>query len=285
MAMLGVLLTALLAWAAQSLAAQGLVYRVTQHGDTPSYLVGTMHSEDPRVTALLEDFEPLIRQVDVVAIEMVPDAVALFAVGAATLLPADQRLRDLVGRERFQALRAAAAQRGIPGEVLDRLKPWAAAVTLGLPTPETGRFLDLEIYLSALAQERRVVGLESAAEQLAVFDEMALELQLAMLDDSVKNAGQVPKQLEALTAAYLDGDLALLDRLAREQYRDMPPEVAHWFDRVLLDQRNARMLDRLEPLLEDGRVFVAVGAMHLSGESGLVEGLKARGYRVERQAP
>ena len=278
-----VLLVVLLCWAGPGSAAEALVYRISQGAGEPSYLVGTMHSEDPRVTSLLDEFEPLVRQVDVVAIEIVPDAVTLFAVGAATLLPADQRLRDLVGRERFNALTAAAERRGIPSAVLDRLKPWAAAVTLGLPTPETGRFLDMEIYLSALGHERRVIGLETAAEQLAVFDEMAPDLQLAMLEDSIKNAGQVPKQLEALTAAYLDGDLERLDRLARAQYQDMPPGVARWFKEVLLDERNARMLDRLAALLERERVLAAVGAMHLGGASGLVAGLRGRGFRVERQ--
>jgi len=276
-----VLLSSLLA-AAQGLAGEALVYQVSRDGHSPSYLVGTMHSEDPRVTGLLSEFAPVIERADIVALEMLPDAVTMLAVGAATLLPGDQSLRRLIGDERFVALSAAATRLGLPVEVMDRLKPWAAAVMLGMPAAETGRFLDMEIYLQALARQQRTVGLETAAEQLAVFDGMSHEVQLVLLDEMVKNATDMPRQMEGLTAAYLSGDLDRLDRLAREQYGDMPPAVRQWFDEVLLDRRNARMLVRLSPILDEGTVFVAVGALHLGGESGLIAGLRRLGYRVER---
>ena len=281
---LGPLVVLCLLWLPAAVgAAQGLIYSVQRAGAPPSYLIGTMHSEDARVTGLLDQFVPLIERVEVVALEIVPDAVALLAAGAATLLPADQSLRGLIGDERFQALGDAAEERGLPIQVLDRLKPWAAAVTLGLPQSKSGRFLDMEIYLRALTLERQVVGLETAAEQLAAFDGMDLDVQLSLLDAMIKNSGQVPKQLEELTAVYLQGDLERIDRVARAQYQDMPEAVARWFDKRLLHDRNARMLERLAVLLDQGSVLVAVGAMHLAGDSGLVAGLRRLDYRVERQ--
>ena len=228
-----VLLSSLL-MAAQGLAGQALVYQVSHDGGPPSYLAGTMHSEDPRVTGLLGDLAPLVEQADIVALEMVPDAVTMLAVGAATLLPRDQSLRRLIGDDRFDALMAAATQRGLPLEVVDRLKPWAPAV------------------------------------------------QLVLLDEMVKNVRELPRQMEGLTAAYLSGDLDRIDGVAREQYGDMPPAVRRWFDEYLLDRRNARMLTRLSALLGERTVFVAVGALHLGGESGLIAGLRRLGYRVER---
>lgn len=257
------------------------VYRVMSEGRAPSYLVGTMHSEDPRVLARLVHLTPLIDKVDAVVIEMVPDAVALLAVAAATLLPVDQSLRGVVGDAGYPALRDAAEQRGIPEAVLDRLKPWAAAVTLGMPPAKTGRFLDLEIYLAAQQRGRRVVGLETPAEQLALFDDMPPALALALLDDTVKNAAEQPKQLEELTEAYLLGDPDLLYRTAQAQYAKMPPALVRWYSGQVIEQRNARMLDRLAPLLATETVLVAVGAMHLGGDTGLVAGLEQLGYRLE----
>ena len=131
--------------------------------------------------------------------------------------------------------------------------------------------------------ERRVVGLETPAEQLAAFDAMTLEVQLALLEEMVKNADQVPKQLEELTTVYLEGDLERIDRVARAQYQGLPESVARWFDEQLLDRRNVRMLDRLVVLLDEASVLVAVGAMHLAGKDGLVNGLRRLGYRVERR--
>lgn len=268
--------------AGQGLAGQALVYEVTREGGRTSYLVGTMHSEDPRVTGLVDELAPLIAQVDAVALEMLPDAVTMLAVGAATLLPLDQNLRGIIGDARFAALVEAAQGLGVPVEVLNRLKPWAAAVMLGMPAAETGRFLDMEIYLRALAERRRAIGLESAGEQLAVFDTMTQQVQLVLLDQMIKNAPELPRQMEALTLAYLAGDLARLDGTAREQYTDMPPAVRRWFDEVLLAQRNERMLRRLSAILDEESVLIAVGALHLGGETGLISGLRALGYRVER---
>lgn len=276
----------LLAWALFLLvgpvpAGQFPAYRV-QAGDGPvSFLVGTMHSEDERVTGLMTQLQPLVARVEVVAVELVPDGVAMLAVGAASLLPADQRLEALTGSQRFEALRVAASGLGVPPAILQRLKPWAAAVLLGMPAAETGRFLDMRIYLAALERGKRVIGLETPAEQLAVFEGMSTALQLQLLDEMIKNAGDMPKQLEALTAAYLSGDLARLDRLARAQYAQMPVAIRDWFDRDLLERRNRRMLDRGAALMRAGATLVAVGAMHLGGPGGLVVGLRERGFRVQ----
>ena len=106
----------------QVAAGQGLVFRIEHDGHPDSYLVGTMHSEDPRVTALMTQLTPLIAQVDLVAVEMVPDVVTMLAVGAASLLPAGQDLRALLGMERFARLAVVAKDRGIPLAALERLK-------------------------------------------------------------------------------------------------------------------------------------------------------------------
>lgn len=261
-------------------AAQAPVYRVQPDGGPVSFLVGTMHSEDPRVTALMAEISPLIAQTEVVAVELVPDAVTMLAVGAASLLPDGQELEVLIGEARFRRLAAAAAGLGIPHEVLRRLKPWAAAVMLGMPAAESGRFLDMQIYLRALETGREVVGLETAAEQLAVFEEMSAEVQLMLLDEMVKNADELPKHLDELTRVYLTGDLVRLERVARAQYREMPAAIREWFDHSLLVQRNERMAERAVVLVEQRAAVLAVGALHLGGETGLVEALRRRGFSV-----
>lgn len=262
--------------------ARGFVFEISRDGQPRGYLVGTMHSEDQRVTGLMDRVAPLISRVDAVAIELVPDAVTMMAVGAATLLPGDQRLQQLVGDERFAALRVAAQERGLSIDLLDRLKPWAVAVTLAMPAQEPGQILDMQIYLESLRQGREVLGLETAAEQIGVFSQMSRELQLALFDGAVKMAPQAPKLLEELTRVYVQGDTERLAQVARAQYSDMMPSVAAWLDEVLIVARNRRMLERLDARLEQQRLLAAVGAMHLVGETGLIEGLRRLGYQVAR---
>jgi uncharacterized protein YbaP (TraB family) len=266
-------------------AGEALVYRVGAEGLPDGYLVGTMHTEDPRVMALVEDLEPLIERVDVVAIELLPDAVSMVAVGAATLLSGDNSLRDILGTQRFRAAARLASRRGIGPAMLDRLKPWAAAVMLGMPEARSGQFFDAAIYLEGMAQGKRLVGIETVAEQVGVFERLPLADQAAMLDQVVKNADNLPQQYEALTEAYLRGDLARLEQLSREQFADLPAGVAEWFQRALIDERNARMVARIEPLMREAPALVAVGALHLAGDTGLVQQLRRCGFTVRRWQP
>jgi uncharacterized protein YbaP (TraB family) len=176
---------------------------------------------------------------------------------------------------------AVAERRGIPAPALQRVKPWAAAVLLGTPGTQSGQFLDMNIYLEALDRGRKVIGIESAAEQIGVFDQLTLEQQLVIFDDAVNNADQMPDQLEQLTALYLDGDLDGLARFAAGQFRTLPGDIGEWFERVLIRDRNRRMIDRLGPTLASESVLIAVGAMHLVGETGLIAGFRRLGYSVE----
>ena len=186
----------------------------------PSFLLGTMHSEDQRVTGLLEQFVPLIGRVDLVAVEMVPDAVTMLAIGAATLLPPDQSLRGLIGDAPVRGAGRGGRRPGPAREVLDRLKPWAAAMTLGMPRPRDrpfSRYGDLPAGTGASAAGYGSGNRRRAAGGVRRY---AIEAQLTLLDEMVKNAASMPKQLEELTLAYLQGDLGRLDQVARSQYAD-----------------------------------------------------------------
>lgn len=266
-------------------AVTGLVYEIRRGDATAGFLVGTMHSEDARVMQLLPTIGPLLVQVDRLAVELIPDAVTMVAIAAASMLPHGQRLEDVIGSERYAALEKAAAGLEIPASTLARLRPWAAAMTLATPPPKTGVFLDSALYLEAVKRGKEAIGLESAAEQLAVFQQMPLSDQLELLDEMIKNAADLPLQLEQLTVAYLSGDPDRLAAVVREQQAHTSAAIAAWFDEVLLSRRNERMQRRILPLLAQGPVLIAVGAMHLLGEDGLVQSLRGQGYEVDLWRP
>jgi uncharacterized protein YbaP (TraB family) len=52
--------------------------------------------------------------------------------------------------------------------------------------------------------------------------------------------------------------------------------------RKLLQDRNAIMAERAAPLMASGGAFIAVGALHLAGKTGLIERFRAMGYRVTK---
>ena len=50
--------------------------------------------------------------------------------------------------------------------------------------------------------------------------------------------------------------------------------------KILLDDRNYKWMQQLPRLMQEKSLFVAVGALHLVGESGLVKQLQSKGYTV-----
>jgi uncharacterized protein YbaP (TraB family) len=52
------------------------------------------------------------------------------------------------------------------------------------------------------------------------------------------------------------------------------------FHHALLTLRNPRMRDAALPILAEGDAFIAVGALHLIGDDGLVSLLRRAGYEL-----
>lgn len=54
------------------------------------------------------------------------------------------------------------------------------------------------------------------------------------------------------------------------------------FNQAFLYRRNAIMAERMDQRFRQGKTFVAVGALHLAGERGVLRLLERRGYSVTR---
>ncbi|RTZ72222.1 MAG: hypothetical protein DSZ02_09915 [Gammaproteobacteria bacterium] len=271
----------LLVMVAPLMAAQkGLLYEVSRPGEATHYLFGTMHSDDSRVLAVLEGLKQPLASVDQVVLEILPDAMAMVEVSVAMLLPPEQSLSKLIGKELFERAAKVAAEKGLPRIAVERMRPWALAITLG--TPElTGEAMDQAIYRRALSAGKQLLALETPAEQMALFDSLPDDLQVRLLKEVLEQRKHLAEQLEALTQAYLDRDLEKLQELSLDYEVAGDELLAEWFRKKLILDRNRTMYRRLLPILDRGATLVAVGALHLAGKEGLVTLLRRAGYRVE----
>jgi uncharacterized protein YbaP (TraB family) len=135
----------------------------------------------------------------------------------------------------------------------------------------------------AVEQKKRVEQLETVDEQLDLFDHLAENEQVALLRNTVENYERMPVLVERMVVAYLDRDLDALSRIEAETGADPAlKSVRASLMRRLVEDRNVRMAQRAEPLLKTGAAFIAVGALHLYGERGMLALLARRGYRVSR---
>jgi len=260
----------------------GLLWEISKAGQVPSHLFGTIHSEDPGVVALPAPVKQAFDAANSVVVEMLMDTEAMMYSSTAMLMLDGRSLSDVLGMPLYKQVSEAIASRGIPELVLNRMKPWAAAVTLSTPALETGQVLDLVLYQEALQQEKAVHGLETIQEQLDLFDSMPESDQVTLLRDAVDNLPELDAMNAELLAVYKQRDLAGLMAINEASMQTGDQRLAQDFQQRVIEDRNHRMAERMQPYLRQGRAFVAVGALHLPGEEGLLNLLEQQGYTVRR---
>ncbi len=257
-----------------------LFWAIYQNGETAGFLLGTIHSEDPRVLDFSEPFTGYLSSNGIFAMEMVPDLPTLQKLTEYMRYPDGTTLESRVGPERYAKLLAALADYQVPPDWIVQMKVWAAMMTLSVPPPETGFFMDFSLSLRAAGAGLKVVGLETLEQQLAFLEDMPLEQQLDLLDQALSGHEKVGELHTQMVDAYLEGDLQALSEQTQQQLAELGDEARQYFMREGIEYRNQRMISALLPLLEENDVFVAVGALHLPGKTGLVQLLRDQGYEL-----
>jgi uncharacterized protein YbaP (TraB family) len=257
-----------------------LFWQLKRDGDPAGYLLGTIHSEDPRVLDFSESFIEQLGSNSVFAMEMVPDLPTLTRLTEFMHYQDGTTLESRIGAERFTRVRAALSNYRVPPDWIARMKVWAAMMTLSVPPPQTGFFMDFSLSLRAAGAGLRVVGLETLEQQLSFLEEMPLDQQLVLLDQALAEYAEVEDVHARMVDSYLAGDLRALENQVREQLAELPRESRDYFMSEGIHARNQRMLDAVLPRLENDRVFIAVGALHLPGETGLLSQLRRQGYEL-----
>ena len=147
-----------------------------------------------------------------------------------------------------------------------------------------GEIVDAALIRLAQQQGLPVQPLETVAQQIAAMDAVPVASQLALLAALARDHDAAMAEIDQLVERYLAQDLAGLRWLQASAVRNDPAlrqPMADFIEQVL-DRRNEHMLDTLRPQLEAGGAFVAVGALHLTGEQGLLARLVRAGWRVRR---
>ena len=259
----------------------GLLWKLKVGEEAPSYLFGTIHSDDPRVLKLPTAVSQAFQESSSFCMEILFNPRTMQELQGSMLLPAGKSLRKLLDEKTWAQMELAFSQRGTPITAAhDRLKPWAVFMTLSVPKPKTGLALDLKLMAMAREQNKKVCGLESVSEQTSVFDELPTERQIYLLQGVLKLDASMEAYFETMIKAYLAQDLQQLERLAKQNIPLEDKKFARQLFKRLLDDRNQRMVERVVPRVRRGGVFIAVGALHLPGSQGLIELLRQQRVQV-----
>lgn len=266
---------------------QGLLFKVERDGQLPNYLFGTMHVADLDVLALPEPVADAFRSSRRLAVEVIWNGTVDDYMQAAMRLPEGQTLDEIAGPELFEQAMRVLSRYQVEREEAQELRPWYIGFMFGSDEVQSDgarqghRFLDDWLRNEAGMDGKLVFGLETAAEHFAPFDRLTERQELDFMRSAL-NDRRDPKSYVRTKARYLAGDIAAIHAdFASEGLPEMQDTMRE-FRRYLLDDRNHGMVARALALLEKGGTFVAVGALHLPGEEGMLRLLQLRGYRITR---
>ncbi|WP_050928263.1 TraB/GumN family protein [Aestuariivita boseongensis] len=274
---------------------------IARKGDQTIHVMGTMHLDDPRWDSVLPALLPVVQAADLLFVEMTDEEqmamqAALAEQPEKVFITEGPTLPELLSEEDWERLASAMRERGLPGFMAAKMQPWMQTLMLGMPgcaiaNPELAKGgLDMRLMEAARDADVPVRSLEGFEELYALIADGTVEEQLQMLMATLPFAHDSEDQFMTTSYFYFDEQTAAAWEFARvmsHRRSELPPEqveaLLEEFKTKLLDTRNHAWMD---PILSarESTIVVAVGALHLMGEDGVLNLLDQAGYRLDRAA-
>lgn len=277
---------------------RGNFWRATK-GEASVTLIGTYHFDDPRHDPTMATITPLIQSAETVLVEAGPEEEkalkALIARDPGKMMIMDgptllEQLPPDVWRDLSQAL----SLRGIPGFMAAKLQPWYVAVLLSVPPCAMAQMqdpkgLDGLVIDTAEAAGVPIQGMEPFDTVFKIFGAMTHDEMVAMIQSTLAVEPQAEDYSATLADSYFAGESRIIWEYMREVSYDMPGYTREQVDaefarmeELLMVSRNQAWIPVITTAAERGPVFVAFGALHLSGENGVLNLLQNEGFTLEQ---
>lgn len=262
----------------------GMIFRMEKCGKPVNFIMGTMHLDDPGITPIYNAAVETLAQVNAAGFEFVEDEQTAITAQQYLFYPSTHPagLSTLITPQEMAKLSTQVqARTKMPPQATDRLRPWAAAVLLQFPPPSSdGIALDKRLQQQALLLGKTLFSLETPAEQYEIFAAIPPDQQVGMLKDTLTHIREIDEINKQLLEAYIARDLdAMQDMANASLILNSDGALQEYLQEKLIDERNRIMVRRMQPRLHQGPALVAIGALHLLGEQGIIPLLEAQGWR------
>ncbi len=279
----------------------GLLWKATGNGNT-LYLLGSIHVDRSNVYPFHKQLRDIITSAEEVIFEVnLNDSEGIAAYAAMQFYSDGTTLKDHISPELYAKVVDAMKTLGVPEEVTATIKPWALATTLqsyAMMDDSTGdSFMAVDVYVNAKAVNENVpIGaVETFQFQGSLFDTLSPEYQEAYLAAGLALflGGD---EAAAEDSAMVDETMASIDTwMSAWKARDAGTFTASFDKEAILasgDELNVKLFKDRDPgmiaaadtYLKNGTghtYLMVVGAGHMIGGTGIVQGLKDLGYTVE----
>ena len=250
----------------------------------PSYLLGTLHLESgdyldsiPGVRNALKNCEQVIGEIN-----------AADMLDAQMMMPEDTTYRMLYSDEDYNFVDGqikALLNAGL--EQLGGYKPGALSLMSAqmiymklFPDFNPFNSMDNAVQQDAIKSNKPVSGLETGVFQASLLlSSDDLKAQAGKLLCALKNYEYTKAQTEMLVKEYHNCNLDKLYSYLNDKSNPCPmtPDEVNAF----ITNRNETWMQKLPGMMKEKSSFVAVGALHLGGEVGLLSQFEKAGYTVQ----
>lgn len=275
-----------------------MLWRVTGKNGETMYLFGTIHVGDERNKSVMNLIAPTFESCDALAVEF--DIVA-YESDMDTMLKDYQQyiysdgttIKNHLPDDLYSRSVALLKEANLYSSSLEyyNVAMWAQFVdqaALELYSDLVSDYgMDNMLIDKAYDDGMEVLSVESGSFQMALINSFSDELNILMIESTLENVALYGIELNILYSTWLSGDFNKLSALLNDDdttgLTDEQIDLINDYNYKLMDERNIGMGDKAIQYLESGKtVFFAVGAAHMTGETGLVNRLTEEGYTVER---
>jgi hypothetical protein len=260
--------------------ANSLLWKISGKGlEQPSYLFGTIHLICPQDIRITESMQSAIATSEQLVLELDMDEPGIMQeMMSASMMQDGTTLRSLLSEEDYQFLEKFMQDSlGMPLQAVAGMKPMMLSTVTILPVLncQPGSY-EMSLVNAAKEQDIDVYGLETIADQIAIFDAIPLEDQSDYLVKSIREYDETVQETKNMIRLYQEENVSGLYQMIHESMA----EIKGGEDALLTD-RNRKWIPAIEEMAAEKPTFFAVGAGHLGGPEGVITLLKKAGYKVE----
>jgi uncharacterized protein YbaP (TraB family) len=259
---------------------------VIKDADSTIYLIGTMHLLKHDAEWKAEKVKKTLHEAKELWLEIADfdNQAAMTPLVTKLGLDPEHPLSKKLSEEQRTKLERVTTTYGIPLATLETLRPWLAAVVLAeIPIVKAGydpkAGVERILAAQATTEGDKILGFESAEEQLHLLADLSQEEQIAFLNGTLDDLEKGLEELDKLAKAWMDGDTEAIARISNAEMKKEAPTV---YEKLLV-RRNIAWSKKIEQMLKGSGVqLIAVGAAHLAGPDNVQAQLAKHGIKAER---
>lgn len=271
-----------------------LLWKISGNGLTqPSYIIGTHHLAPISIKDNIAGLQKALNETQQVYGELkmseIQSPATMQKMQQMMMIESDTTLASLLSPAEYETankfskenlmMDLSTAPKLKPAFLLNNVVVVAYIKHIGNFNPQEQ--LDTYFQTQATEKGKKVDALETADFQFnLLYNGSSLQRQAQLLMCTLNNIDEEVASLKKLTEAYMKQDLNTMLKISVERKNNAcDPRPGE--EDAMIYNRNKSWAQQLPSIMKAAPTFIAVGALHLPGNKGVLNLLKKGGYKVE----